>query len=101
MRMDGHVVMRTTKVKIKKQCEIQNIDVKKSKEKIYRSSKVILAPKKYTTLNIFELKFLDIPGILRQNDNTHRFFWPWMPVVKFDDICLIPVQLEMMLESRW
>ena len=29
--MDGHVVMRTTKVKIKKQCVIQNINVKQGK----------------------------------------------------------------------
>ena len=35
-----------------------NIDVEKSKERMYRSSVIILASKKYTTLNIFELKFL-------------------------------------------
>ena len=59
---------------------------------------VILASKKYTTLNnISELKFLDFPGILRQNDNTQKdFFWPGMPFVKFDDFCLIPGQLEIM-----
>ena len=32
MRMDGHVILRTTKVKIKKLCVIQNIDAKKSEE---------------------------------------------------------------------
>ena len=73
MRMDEHVVMITTKVKIKKQCVIQNTDVKKSKERMYRSNVIVLASKKYTTLNIFKLKFLDFPGILRQNDNTKIF----------------------------
>ena len=42
-RMDDEdVVMRTTKVKIKKQCVIWNIDVKKSEDRMYRSSVVIL-----------------------------------------------------------
>ena len=97
MRMDGHVVMRTTKVKIKKQSVIKDIDVKKPKERIYRSSVVIPASKEYATWNIFELKFLDFPWILRQNDNTQIFFWPGMPFVKYDDFCLIAGQLEIML----
>ena len=75
MRMDGHVIMRTTKVKIKKQCVIQNFDVKKSEERMYRCSVVNLASKKYTTLNISELEFLEFPGILRQNDKTQKTFF--------------------------
>ena len=74
MRMDGYVIMRTTKVKIKKLCVIQNIGVKKSEESMYRCGVVILASKKYATLNISELEFLDFPGILRQNGKTQRLF---------------------------
>ena len=37
MRMDGHVVMRTTKVKIRKQCVIQNINVKQGKSEGFES----------------------------------------------------------------
>ena len=50
-RMDGHVVMRTMKVKIKKHYDsvIQNTDVKKSEERMYRSRVVILFSKRYTT----------------------------------------------------
>ena len=66
--------MRMMKVKIKKQCVIQNTDVKKSEERMYRSSVVILDSKKYTTLNISNLEFLDFAGILRQNDKTQKTF---------------------------
>ena len=41
---------------------------------MYRCSVVILASKKYATLNISELEFLDFPGILRQNGKTQRLF---------------------------
>ena len=49
--MDGHVVMRTMKVKIKEHYDsvIQNTDVKKSEERMYRSRVVILVSKRYTT----------------------------------------------------
>ena len=79
-RMDDEdVVVRTTKVKSKKQCVIWNIDVKKSEDRMYRSGVVILvlASKKYTTLNISELKFLDVPGILRQHDTAQILFLIW------------------------
>ena len=73
-RMDDEdVVMRTTN------CVIWNIYVKKSEDRMYRSSVVILvlASKKYTTFNISELEFLDFPGILRQHDTAQRLFLTW------------------------
>ena len=39
-------------------------------KRMYRNSVITLALKKYATLNIVELDFLDFPRILRKNDGS-------------------------------
>ena len=65
---------------------------------MYGINEVTFASKKYITLNITELESLDFPRILRQNYNTWKIFSSMeCHYVKFDDFCMMPGQLEIIL----